>query len=304
MPAIAQPLWRPALLLVLLLSLGLASQGCAPGGPRHFQGDLAYLHVEAQLAIGPRAPASDGSQRVRQYISDELSRQGWAVQVQSFTFRGTLLHNVIARRGEGPIVLLGAHYDTRRYADRDPDAARRKDPVPGADDGASGVSVLLELGRVLGSEQMGVQVWLAFFDGEDQGGIDDWPWSVGAEQMARSLTEEETPQYVVIADMVGDFDQRFYWEGYSDSVLREEIWSLARDLGYGDAFTPTVGLPIVDDHLPFLQRGVRAVDIIDVDYPYWHTVADTADKVSPQSLERVGRVLEELVRQKVGLEQK
>lgn len=288
--------------LLLLVVLGPVLAGCVSSAPRHFSGDLAYRHVEAQMASGPRVPGSEGSQQVRAYIVAELERQGWTVETQEFTFRGVPLSNVVARRGEGPIVLLGAHYDTRRYADQDPDPARRQDPVPGANDGASGVAVLLELARVLGAEELDVQVRLAFFDGEDQGEIAQWPWAVGAAYMAQSLTPDEIPRYVVVVDMIGDADQQLYWEHYSDAGLKQDIWALAEELGYRESYTPTVRFPLTDDHVPFLNRGIPAVDIIDFDYPYWHTMADTADKVSPQSLERVGRVLEELVRRRVALD--
>jgi glutaminyl-peptide cyclotransferase len=288
--------------LLLLASLGAGLSGCTPAAPRHFSGDLAYRHVEAQMAIGARIPGTEGSQQARDYIVAELERQGWAVATQTVAFRGVPLINIVGRRGEGPIVLFGAHYDTRRYADHDPDPARQQDPVPGANDGASGVAVLLELARVLGAGELDVQVQLAFFDGEDQGEIDQWPWSVGAAYMAQSLRPDEIPRYVVVVDMIGDADQQLYWEQFSDAALRKEIWALAEELGYRDVFTPTVHYPIVDDHVPFLNRGIPAVDMIDIDYLYWHTVADTADKVSPQSLERVGRVLEEMVRRRVGLD--
>ena len=301
MPNPARRAWHTALLLTLLVG-SAALLGCTLWEPTHFQGDLAYRHVEAQLAMGPRTPDSAGSQKLQDYIVGELQRRGWTVETQEFTFRDVPLCNIIARRGEGPIVLLGAHYDTRREADRDPDPARRDEPVPGGNDGASGVAILLELARVLGRQNLDVQVWLAFFDGEDQGEIEQWPWSVGAAYMAENLKPGEVPRYVVIADMVGDADQQLYWEQFSDATMKQKIWDLAKELGYSDTFTPTVRFPILDDHLPFLKRGIPAVDIIDFDYPYWHTVADTADKVSTQSLERVGRVLEELVRRRVGLE--
>jgi Zn-dependent M28 family amino/carboxypeptidase len=102
------------------------------------------------------------------------------------------------------------------------------------------------------------------------------------------------PAYVIVVDMVGDIEQGIYYEGYSDEALRERLWAIAAELGY-EEFVPEVGRSIVDDHLPFVNAGIPAVDIIAFPYPYWHTVEDTCDKVSPESLERVGRVLEELL---------
>ncbi len=283
---------------LVLLALLLAA--CGPATPAHFSGDLAYRHVLAQMAIGPRITGSAGAQQCADYIAAELRRQGWEVEEQHFSFRGVAVRNVVGVRGQGPAVLFGAHYDTRRYADRDPDPARRQEPVPGANDGASGVAVLLELARVLGREELPVQVRLAFFDAEDNGGIDGWPFSVGAGYLAYSI-EPQDLRYVVVVDMVGDAQQQLYWERNSEPALRREIWALAAELGYGDVFTPTVRHSLVDDHRPFAARGIPAVVIIDFDYPYWHTVADMADKVAPESLERVGRVLEEMVRRQAGL---
>jgi len=288
--------------VVLLFGLLSCTRQGAAAGPQHFSGELAYQHVLSQVAIGPRPSGSEGAQKAGDYIVAELRRHGWEVQEQRFLYLGVPVRNVVGVRGQGPAIVFGAHYDTRRYADQDPDPARRKDPVPGANDGASGVAILLELARVLSRTELDVQVRLAFFDAEDQGTIEGWPWSVGASYMARSFSPDEFPRYVIVADMTGDADQQLYWERFSDPALQKEIWNLAAELGYRETFTPTVRHAMVDDHRPFLDRGIRAVDIIDFDYPYWHTVADTADKVSPQSLERVGRVLEEMVRRKVGVE--
>jgi hypothetical protein len=136
------------------------------------------------------------------------------------------------------------------------------------------------------------EVWLAFFDGEDSGHVHGWPFSVGATYMAEHLAVR--PDYVIVVDMVGDKQQELYYEGNSDQALRERLWDIAAELGYGE-FVPEVGYSLVDDHLPFVDAGIVAVDIIDFDYPYWHTVQDTCDKVAPESLERVGRLLEELL---------
>ncbi|MGC8873283.1 MAG: M28 family peptidase [Chloroflexia bacterium] len=285
--------WRKRLLALLLFLL------LSCGGSEPFSGARAYRHVQAQLEAGYRIPGSEGASRVADYIVAQLRRQGWKVREQRFTYRGVSLRNVIGIRGEGPILLLGTHYDTRRTADQDPDPARRDDPVPGANDGATGVAVLLELARVLAHTPLRMQVWLAFFDGEDQGGIDGWPWSVGAAYLAQHL--DTLPRAVVIVDMVGDREPQFFMEGNSHLALRNDIWQLAGELGYADSFTPTVRHTLIDDHIPFRQRGIPAVDIIDFDYPYWHTTADTADKVSPETLERVGRLLEAIVREGVGL---
>ncbi|MDI7275078.1 MAG: M28 family peptidase, partial [Anaerolineae bacterium] len=117
-----------------------------------------------------------------------------------------------------------------------------------------------------------------------------WPWSVGARHLADTLTDP--PAFVIVVDMVGDTDQQLYWEVSSTPWLRQRLWSLAEELGYGQFFTPSEKHHLADDHTPFLERGIPAVDIIDFDYPPWHTTADTPDRVSAASLERVGRVVE------------
>ncbi|MGB9593950.1 MAG: M28 family peptidase, partial [Anaerolineae bacterium] len=153
----------------------------------------------------------------------------------------------------------------------------------------SGVAVLLELARVYDPAKSKYEVVLAFFDGEDKGGIDGWPFSVGADIVAGRLAAGLSK--MILVDMVGDGDLQIYLEGNSDPQLAAEIWDVAHRLGLGDRFVPQVRYTLMDDHVPFLRRGVPSVDVIDFDYPYWHTTADTADKVSAKSLEIVGRVL-------------
>jgi Zn-dependent M28 family amino/carboxypeptidase len=166
------------------------------------------------------------------------------------------------------------------------------EPVPGAVDGASGVAVLLELARTLDLNNIDREIWLAFFDVEDNGGdgIPGFDWIVGSTHMAGTL--EIVPEAMVLVDMIGDADQQLYYEGNSDPELQGHLWDIAAELGFGDFFIPQIRYTMIDDHLPFARLGIPAVDIIDFDYPYWHTVEDTADKASPDSLLRVGRTIE------------
>ncbi len=274
-------LFAGVILIVLLLT------GCA-SGDKQFDGEKAYRHVLEQCAFGPRPVGSDGGRKTAAYIMAELRKLGWATETQEFTYRGVTGRNIIAANGRGPVIILGAHYDTRSIADHDADDPTR--PVPGANDGASGVAVLLELARTLDVDKAGLEVWLAFFDAEDQGNINGWPFSVGASYVAQNLSVQ--PQAVVVIDMVGDSEQEIFWEQNSDPHLMTTLWAIAADLGYEEYFVPQYRYAMIDDHLPFRELGLVAVDIIDFDYPYWHTTEDTPDKVSPESLERVGRVLE------------
>ncbi len=245
------------------------------------------------MALGPRPTGSEAGRKTGDYIVEQLKAYGWQVELQDFIYHGVPGRNIIAKAGKGPVAIIGAHYDTRRVADNDPDPALRAKPEPGANDGASGVAVLLELARALDQKRLQNEVWLTFFDAEDNGRLDGWDFIAGSTEMASRLTV--TPEMVVIADMIGDRDQQIYKEHNSTPELVEKIWGIAARLGYGNAFLPTAKWSMQDDHTPFLLRGIPAVDLIDFDYPYWHTTQDTADKVAPESLERVGRVLQVLL---------
>jgi len=260
-----------------------------PAVDLRFSGARAMEHVAAQMEHVPRHTGTPGWQATGDYIIAQLQAAGWEVEEQRFPYKDVEVRNIIGKRGTGPLLILGAHYDTRKYADSDPDPARRSDPVPGANDGASGVAVLLELARHIDTEQLGREVWLAFFDAEDNGDIEGWDWIVGSTYMAEHLPRE--PEAMILVDMIGDADLQIYYEATSTPALRESIWQMANELGY-DQFVPEVKYSILDDHTPFLQRGIPAVDLIDFDYPPWHTVEDTIDKVSAESLEAVGRTLE------------
>ncbi len=272
------------------LALMLLAAGCASGDgePETFDGQRAYELVRQQMAFGPRYPGSEGHQAVGDWIVAQLESAGWEVEQQRFDYRGVGLRNIIAFRSgaEGQRILLGAHYDTRRLADRDPQD--RQGPVPGANDGASGVAVLLELARVLPQGGAGDDVALVFFDGEDQGGLEGWEWIAGSTYYAASMGQP--PAAVVIVDMVGDATLDIYYERNSEVGLMEEIWSIAAQLGYA-GFKPQARYAVLDDHIPFVRQGIPAVDLIDLDYPYWHTRADTADKLSAASLAQVGETL-------------
>jgi Zn-dependent M28 family amino/carboxypeptidase len=223
-------------------------------------------------------------------ILEELAASGWSVSEQPFTYMETPVRNILAWQGDGPALLLGAHYDTRPAADQEDPSV----PVLGANDGASGVAVLLELARVLDVASTDKQVFLAFFDAEDSGRLNGWDWIVGSSYMASHWGEGGEPPLtaMVLVDMIGDADQQVYYEMNSDPALREAIWAVADDLGYGERIIPQDKYAMVDDHIPFARIGVPAVDMIDFDYPYWHTTQDTPDKVSAQSLEAIGRSLE------------
>lgn len=199
--------------------------------------------------------------------------------------------------------MLCAHWDSRPRADKDPDSTRHTQPVPGANDGASGTAVLLEMARVLAAFPPEIGVDIVLFDLEDLGdyGADDDPdslnpFSIGAAYFV-SQRGQYTPRYGILLDMIGDKDLHIKKEGYSQAaapLLLEQIWAAAEKVG-ADAFVDSHGVAITDDHVPFLRQGIPVVNLIDFDYPYWHTVADTPDKCSPASLQQVGDVLVEML---------
>ncbi|MDX9990983.1 MAG: M28 family peptidase [Anaerolineales bacterium] len=277
-----QHLWIGASALAILLA------GCAglPPVALAFDGERAYAHVLAQDGFGPRTPGSPAHAQLIEYAQTEFEAQGWNVTLQKTERMGHPITNILATRQERPPVLLMAHYDSRFFADNDPDPANQMAAVPGANDGASGVAVLLELARVL---PPGAPVGLLLLDAEDQGRIAGWDWILGSRAFAEALDYQ--PEAVILLDMIGDANLNIFQERNSDPGLTAELWAAAKGLGYEQFFIAEDKYTVIDDHIPFLEKGIRAVDLIDFDYPYWHTLQDTPDKVSADSLQIVGEVL-------------
>ena len=274
-------------ILFLLLLIGCGCQSRALD--QNFSGEAAYHHVQAQLEFGARIPGSSASQETAQYIRTTLEQNSWQVETQDLSFLDVPLSNIIGKKGNGEkIILIGAHYDTRAVADQDSDINLQSAAVPGANDGASGSAVLLELSGVL-DPPPGTQVWLVFFVGEDQGHLNDWGWSVGADYFVHQLTEK--PAKAVIIDMIGDEDLNIYQEKNSTPALVDELWNIATDLGYQSYLIPEYKYAMIDDHLAFVNQGIDTALLIDFDYPYWHTTHDTIEHVSPASLQIIGDVL-------------
>jgi Zn-dependent M28 family amino/carboxypeptidase len=221
-------------------------------------------------------------------MQTELVAAGWQVTRQETESMGHPIVNLAATRSElTPVILLAAHFDSRLHSDRDPEEGLRNQPTPGANDGASGVAVLLELARTLPHD--GSPIMLVFFDAEDNGRIPGWDWILGSRAYVESMAFR--PQSMILVDMVGDRQLKIRPEANSDPALRDSIWATAARLGHAQVFPTEPGGAILDDHVPFLEAGIPAVDLIDIDYEYWHTTADTPDKVSVESLQIVGDVL-------------
>ena len=286
----------PVLTAVVLTVL----TGCGSGGVPEFDSTSAFTFLEQQVDIGFRYPGSPEHKKLQKYLTGKLQDFGANVSLQPFDAvltTGDTLHliNIIGNynRGASKRVMLAAHYDTRPYADRDPDPANRDKPILGANDGASGVAVLLEIARLLGQSEPPVGVDIVLFDGEDYGreGV-PIDYCLGSAHFARRLRGYR-PSAAIVIDMIGDRDLEIMMEGYSraaSSELLGELFDIAEELGF-EQFRREKTIAIIDDHLPLIQAGINAVDLIDFDYEYWHTLEDTPDKCSPGSLEAVGKVL-------------
>ncbi len=278
-----------------------------------FSGSTAYADVLKQMSFGPRVPNSSAILATASYIRANLTSYGWDIRFQHFTYYDQFLNgtvktvngsNIIAtlspsqQNSSALKIVIGAHYDTRPSADKpNSPLANPTLPVPGADDGASGVADLLELGRVFNSNSWTAGLTMVFFDGEDSGNYTSTAgWIQGSKYYVESLNAKARNQIqaAIILDMIGYTGLILQREDSSDFAISNSIWSEGRALGYSQ-FAEGVQASLVDDHRPFLDVGIRAVDIIDFNYPYWHTPFDTADKVSPASLEAVGRTLEDFI---------
>jgi hypothetical protein len=271
-----------------------------------FDGDAAYRYLIAQCDLGPRLPNTPAHQQVLALITRKLDSLGIAVERQDFQVKDpyssdTLrLTNVIGRFNpdKSNRLLFCAHWDSRPRSEMDTDSQKQTQSMPGANDGASGTAVLLQMAKELTALQVARGVDLVFLDGEDWGKSGELDYyCLGAKEFARRANAK-LYDYGVVLDMVGDKDQRFFKEEYSvryEGKLVDKVWARAAKLGMSTTFDTRVSQPIYDDHLPMLAASIRMMDIIDFEYPWWHTTEDTPDKCSPESLGRIGRLVLSLV---------
>lgn len=250
------------------------------------------------MALGPRVPGTDAHARAIAYFQAELGRYAPEVTLERFSVRDgarTLkLTNVVAvfNRGKGDPAMVAAHWDSRPRAEQDPHPEHRQQPIPGANDGASGAAVVLELARALKASPPPREVRLVLFDGEDWGETPGTMFYGSREYVRRH--QGDLPAWGLLLDMVGDKDLVILREAYSEQragALVDRVHQAARALGHGSKFPDRGGPAVEDDHLPFLEAGVPFVDLIDFDYPHWHTVHDVPEHCSGESLEAVGNVV-------------
>lgn len=302
---------------VLIASLMILALAAAPAraGERHD----AWWHLEYQVGLGPRNPGSAGHRELTRFLQAELAKYADSVLVQDFSAvydsktipmrnvagfflpEGAAAPTAAAAAATpgmpaSPYMIIGAHFDTRPIADWDPDPAKQGTPIIGANDGGSGVAILLEIAGYLAERRPPFPVMLAFFDGEDLG-VTAADMFLGSKQFAAAVNPSDV-MCMILLDMVGDADLKVPMEGYSagrNPALATAIWDGAAALGYGSVFPKSVRHYILDDHIPFLERGIHAVDLVDFDYPHWHTTADTIDKCSSKSLSVVRDVVLEAI---------
>ena len=300
--------------LALLFALSLTA-GCKDKSrPRTtFDGQAALGYVRTQLEMGPRVPGTEGHRRTGDWIVAEMRKRADTVIVQEWTHvtaRGDSLpmRNILARfrPAEGSRVLYLTHWDTRPISDEANDPAQRQLPVPGANDGASGVGLFLALGDALRKTPPEFGVDLLFVDGEDYGNFSkDEDVLIGSKYFADHLPSPDyKPIFGVLWDMIGDRELQIYQETNSIQAAPEvvaRVWNEAEEMGYADYFIPKVEYSLIDDHMPLIAKGLRVIDVIDYYYPrperigeprvnYHHTPEDRLDKVSGESLKIVGDV--------------
>ena len=313
--------------LLILLSVTLL---CAACGDKHkksadaaddalvaqqFSADSAFTFCQQQCDFGPRTMNSEAHEQCGQWIMDKFRSYGLEVSEQRATltgFDGTPLQsNNITAHYQPELqqrILICAHWDSRPWADNDPDEANHQKPVLAANDGASGVAVMLELARVLSTDTCRLPVGVDFvcFDAEDWGTEHQSDsWALGAQYWAKNIHKElngKTYRYGILLDMVGGQGARFYQEGvsllYAKNVV-DRVWKAATIAGYSSMFPQADGGTITDDHVPVNQAGIPCIDIIpcypDCEQsnfgPTWHTISDDMDHIDPATLKAVGQTL-------------
>tara|TARA_Y200000002_G_scaffold383236_1_gene404278 strand:+ start:6720 stop:7622 length:903 start_codon:yes stop_codon:yes gene_type:complete len=292
---------------ILILIFIFFIYSCEKNDVPHFDGKHSYDFLLKQCEFGPRNPGSIGHQQFSKYLEKFLNEIDNEIIVQNFNYKEHITSKT--QNGKNFIIqfnkesnkrlLIGAHWDTRSISDEETELDKRELPVLGANDGASGTAVLMELALVFRDNPPPIGIDLVFFDAEDVG-ISGQPttFAMGSEYFSKNLPIKK-PQNAIIVDMVGDKNLKIPIERFSYKTnpdLVKELWSLAEELDL-EAFNYTLGYEIYDDHVPLWENAqIPAIDIIDFDYPnlfynYWHTQNDIVENCSPQSLQQVGTLL-------------
>lgn len=287
-----------------------------------FNADSAYAYCEQQCLFGPRTMNSEAHDKCAQWIVNKFKQFGCEVTTQNADLKGwdgTILksQNIIARTKPEVTtrLLVCAHYDSRPWADNDPDSTNWRKPVMAANDGASGVAVMLELARLMQNDStVNVGVDFVCFDAEDYG-VPQWSsapdsqdsWALGAQYWAEHQPQGYEARYGVLLDMVGGEGAKFYQESVSKQYAAEivnKVWRTASQIGYGSYFPMQEGGMITDDHVPVNEKaGIACIDIIPF-YPdcqqssfgpTWHTVNDTMEHIDRATLKAVGQTMVQIL---------
>lgn len=281
-----------------------------------FNADSAYNYVKKQLEFGPRVPGSEAHKQCAEWFIDFFNEKADTVYVQDFRTR---LYNGNGIDGKNIIaafnpeakkrILLAAHWDSRPFADHDPDEKNWNTPIDGANDGASGVGVLMEIARLMKETPTNVGVDIILFDLEDYGApyylnlMTNDDWALGSQYWSKNPHIYNYRAYFgILLDMVGAPNAKFPKEYYSQQfapALSNDVWRIAREIGYSDYFTNELGHPINDDHIYVnVHARIPMIDIIHLEnnsessfYPYWHTVKDNIEQIDPKTLGMVGDVV-------------
>lgn len=284
--------------------------------PAKFDSDSAYAYVAHQVGLGPRIPGTQANADCARYIRTELLRHGadtvteQRATVTAYNGDRLPINNILGSfNPQAPSrILLVAHYDTRPWADNDPEQTNHIAPVPGANDGASGVAVILEIARQLSAAPPKIGVDMLLVDAEDYGqsagfSNHDETWALGTQYWVEHMpyTQENMPRYAILLDMVGGIDAKFHREYFSNNYARhivDKVWSIAARSGYGDRFVNLDGGSIIDDHVYLNRAGIPAINIIESKNdltksfsPTWHTVDDDLDNIDRSSLKAAGQTV-------------
>ena len=278
-----------------------------------FDADNAFAMIKEQTDFGPRNPNSEGHKNTLAFLSSKLGEYADEVSLQNFEYPGydgekLKLTNIIGKFNpeKENRILLCAHWDTRPWADEETEPSLRNIPISGANDGASGVAVLLEIARIISENKLLHGVDIIFFDGEDYGKADDLlNFCLGSKYFSAAIKPDNRPNFAILLDLVGDKNAQFKKELYSIQYapdIAELVWTTAKKVN-ANKFINSVGNPIYDDHVPLNSSGIKSINIVDVDYVghnntnrnFWHTHEDTIDKIGIETLQQVGNVLTKLL---------
>lgn len=285
-----------------------------------FNADSAFSYIKRQVDFGPRVPGTTSHDNCAAYIVNELKRHKVDDIVQQFTdtkvFTGETLpvHNILGRINpdSSKRILFVAHYDTRPWADSEDDTELHNIPILGANDGGSGVAVMLEMVRQLAQKKPQVGVDFLFVDVEDYGqssgfGNHDDTWCLGSQKWVKEMpySAENRPRYGIVLDMVGGLNARFNKEYFSNKYAPDvvtKVWDVARRSGYGEIFPTENGGVIIDDHVVLNQAGIPTIDVIESKNietrsfpPTWHRLDDNLQNIDPASLKAVGQTMLNLI---------